>query len=95
MRLHLICKESIIQPIENGGLKIVKTYDIVNAAKIMWIKRLKTYREAKWTILAEVLMGIKVEQLEEKLSTESLHIFPKSLFYRDLTKVWFKFIGYI
>ena len=39
-------------------------------------------------------MGIKVEQLEQKLSVESLHIFPKSLFYRDLTKVWFPFIGY-
>ena len=56
--LHLISKESIIQPIENGGLKMVKTYDIVNAAKIMWIKSLKTYREVKWTVLAEVLMGI-------------------------------------
>ena len=88
--LHLVSKESIIQPIENGGLKMVKLYYI----KIMWIKRLKTYREAKWTVLAEVLMGIKVEQLEKKLSVESLHIFPKSLFYRDLTKVWFKFIGY-
>ena len=59
MALHLISKESIIQPIENEDLKMVKTYDIVNAAKIMWIERLKTYREAKWTILEEVLMGIK------------------------------------
>ena len=92
--LHLISKESIIQPIENGGLKMVKTYDIVNAAKIMWIKRLKTNRKAKWTTLAEVLMGIELEQLEQKLSLESLHISPESLFYKDLAKVWFKFIGY-
>ena len=73
---------------------MVKTYDIVNAAKLMWIKKLKNYREAKWTILAEVLMDIKLEQLEQKLSVESPHIFPQSLFYRDRTKVWFKFIGY-
>ena len=92
--LHLISKENIIQPIENGGLKMVKTYDIVNAAKIMWIKRLKTNRKAKWTTLAEVLMGIELEQLEQKLSLESLHISPESLFYKDLAKVWFKFIGY-
>ena len=92
--LHLISKENIIQPIENGGLKMVKTYDIVNAAKIMWIKWLKTNRKAKWTTLAEVLMGIELEQLEQKLSLESLHISSESLFYKHLAKVWFKFIGY-
>ena len=55
--LHLISKEIIIQPIENGGLKKVKTHDIVNAAKIKWIKRLKTYREAKMDNISRGLHG--------------------------------------
>ena len=73
---------------------MVTVYDIVNAAKIMWIKRLKNIRGAKWTALAEVLMDIKAENLDLKLSINSLQASPKSSFYRDLADVWFKFIGY-
>ena len=45
--LHVISEESIIQPIENGGLQMVKTYYIVNAAKSNVDKKVKNLQRSQ------------------------------------------------
>ena len=56
----------------------------------MWIKRLKNDTPAKWKVLAEALMGFKVEDLfSKKLYADVCHNI-KTKFYKNLLSTWFE-----
>ena len=89
----LIAKDTLIQPIDLGGLKMVSVFDAFKTTKIMWIKRLTNSINAKWKTLSYYMMDIKKELLFNKLYFSTVESYPKSNFYRDLLQVWFDFIS--
>ena len=89
----LIAKDTLIQPMDLGGLKMVSVFDVFKTTKIMWIKRLTNSINAKWKTLSYYLMSIKKELLFNKLYFSTVESYPKSNFYKGLLQVWFDFIS--
>ena len=83
----LIAKNTLIQPIHLGGLKMVSVSEVIKTTQIMWIKRLANPTEAKWKVLSLYFMGITKDQLFRKLRCSSTN-----KFYHDLLESWFDFI---
>ena len=76
----LIAKDTLIQPIDLGGLKMVSVFDAFKTTKIMWIKRLTNSINAKWKTLSYYMMGIKKELLFNKLYFSTVDLTPKVIF---------------
>ena len=89
----LIAKDTLIQPMDLGGLNMVSVFDVFKMTKIMWIKRLTNSINAKWKTLSYYLMGIKKELLFNKLYFSAVKSYPKSNFYKGLLQVWFDFMS--
>ena len=83
----LIAKDTLIQPMDLGGLKMVSVFDVFKTTKIMWIKRLRKSINAKWETLSYYLMDIKKELSFSKLYFSTVESCPKSNF----TKVYCRF----
>ena len=75
----LIAKNTLIQLLDLGGLKMVSVLEVVKTAQIMWIKRLMNPINAKWKVLSFYLMGITKEHLFRKLKFSSLLTFPRNI----------------
>ena len=90
-RKHLVSKETLTLPLESGGLKMPSVKYTIETAKVMWIKRLNNAIPAKWKILAETLMGIKVKELFSKQLFISVCHKIKTKFYKNLLSTWFEF----
>ena len=70
---HGISKKTIIQAIEKGGLKMVCISNMIQAAKIMWLKRLLDAKvNAKWKHVSWFFLDISLEQIFSKLNTKVL-----------------------
>ena len=85
----LIAKDTLIQPMDLGGLKMVSVFDVFKTTKIMWIKRLTNSINAKWKTLSYYLMGIKKELLFNKLYFSTVESYPKNKII--FTKVYRRF----
>ena len=55
----LIAKDTLIQPVALGGLKMVSVFDVFKTTKIMWVKKLTNSINAKWKTFSYYLIGIK------------------------------------
>ena len=55
----LIAKNTLIQPISRGGLKMPCIKTIVQTSQIMWVKRLTNPINAKWKQLSWFLLNIE------------------------------------
>ena len=80
-RKHLVSKNTLIQPLEKGGLKMVPVLDTVASRKIMWNKRYCDPVKARWKILMESLLGFDKQLLLQKRLYKSK---PKASFYCSL-----------
>ena len=89
----LISKNTLIQPLNRGGLKMVSVSEVIKTAQIMWIKRLGNPINAKWKVLSFFLMGITKKHLFSKLNFTSLATLPSNKFYSDVMSNWFDFIN--
>ena len=89
----LIAKNTLIQPLDLGGLKMVSVLEVVKTAQIMWFKRLMNPINAKWKVLSFYLMGITKEHLFRKLKFSSLLTFPRNIFYCGILSNWLDFIN--
>ena len=91
-RKHLVSKHTLIQPIENGGLKMVSVSDTVTSVKIMWIKRYCDPVKAKWKVSMEALSNFDKEKLLKKRFYKSFKSEPQTSFYCSLISTWYNFI---
>ena len=78
----LMAKDTLIQPMDLGSLKMVSVLDVFKTPKIMCIKRLTNSINAKWKTLSFYLMGIKKELLFNHLYFSTVESYPKSNFYK-------------
>ena len=69
----LIAKDTLIQPMYLGGLKMVSVSDVFKTTKIMWIIRLTNSINAKWKTLSYYLMGITGKSRPKQLAPNNLH----------------------
>ena len=88
----LIAKNTLIQPLDLGGLKMVSISEVIKTAQIMWMKRLTNPINAKWKVLSLFLMGTTKEQLFRKSRGSSFSSHSKNKFYSNLLSNWFDFI---
>ena len=63
-----IRKDTIVAPIELGGLKMVDVYSMHTAAKISWIKRLCTNEDTDWKLLFYKMLSLEKNMLNKKVS---------------------------
>ena len=54
---HLVSKNTLIKPVELGGMKMISIFDFAKTVQIMFIKRLLNQIDANWKCLSEYLMG--------------------------------------
>ena len=89
---HLVSKCTLQLPRDLGGLKMVSVKHIVETAKIMWVKRYCNDINAKWKLLASVLMGLDKSNLLKKQFFHNLRKNIKTSFYDNLLDIWFHFL---
>ena len=56
-RKHGINKNTVIQNIDSGGLKMICITSMIKSKKIMWFKRLLNNIDARWKILSWYFFG--------------------------------------
>ena len=88
---HLVLKNTLIKPIELGGMKMISIRDFTQSAQIMFIKRLCSQVDAKWKYLLEYLMGSYINELMWKRLFKNIKDLPKTQFYRDFLPTWCNF----
>ena len=71
---------------------MVSVKHIVETAKIMWVKRYCNDINAKWKLLASVLMGLDKSNLLKKQFFHNLRKNIKTSFYDNLLDIWFHFL---
>ena len=62
-RKHGISKNVLVQPIEDGGLKMINIRNMIMANKIMWIKRLLNEQKSKWKLFSWKLLCVEKNQI--------------------------------
>ena len=91
-RKHLVSKETLIQPLAQGGLKMPSVEYVVKTAKIMWIKRMTNNIQTGWKVMAEELMGMSIRELSENKLFVYVKPRIKTAYYSDLLSIWFDFL---
>ena len=92
-RKHGVSKDTLIQPIELGGLKMICISSMLKSAKLMWVKRLLDNINSKWKKVSWFLMGITHEQLFSKTNRKYLNRENIISFYGQTLDVWYNFIS--
>ena len=91
-RKHGINKNTLVQNIDSGGLKMICINTMIKSVKIMWFKRLLNTNNAKWKTLSWKMLNINKTQLFSKLDLKFISI-PKILFYEQALSIWYEFIN--
>ena len=91
-RKHGIQRNTIIQQIEQGGLKMICIKTMIKALNITWVKRLLSNVDAKWKQLSWHFLKLNKTLIFSKL-TFSLIETPKIDFYKQILSNWFEFIN--
>ena len=81
-----IKRQTIIAPTEEGGLNMVDVYEVNNAAKYSWIKRLVSDIDGKWKPLMWDRLDISRELINRNVNVKSLK--PKSNFHKQVLNAW-------
>ena len=88
-----IRKDTIVAPIELGGLKMVDVYSMHTAAKISWIKRLCTNEDTDWKLLFYKMLSLEKNMLNKKVSLSQIVKNDMSSFHKQVLESWYNFYG--
>ena len=88
-----IKKSTIIAPIKEGGLGIIDTHSIHQAAKISWIRRLFQTTDAKWKTLMLHMLNIDKQTLNKNPGVQISNK-AKTSYHTQILKAWYTLIDY-
>ena len=88
-----IRKNTIVAPIELGGLKMVDVYSMHTAAKIRWIKRLSTNEDTDWKLLFYKMLSLEKNMLNKKVNLTQIVKKDMSPFHKQVLESWYNFYG--
>ena len=91
-RKHGISKNTLIQNIDTGGLKMICIFTMIKSIKIMWFKRLLSNYKAKWKNISWILLNINKTQLFSKLNLNLIPK-PKIAYYEQSLAMWYEFVN--
>ena len=80
-------RSTIIAPIEQGGLKMVDAFEVHNASKIGWIKRLFDTNNGKWKTTFRYMLNMEEQFLCRNYSNEVNQV-SKTLFHQQVIYSW-------
>ena len=90
----LIAKNTLIQPISRGGLKMPCIKKIVQTSQIMWVKRLTNPINAKCQQLSWFLLNIEPQFIFKKRLYCAIEKKPATKYYQDLLRNWYDLISF-
>ena len=90
----LIAKNTLIQPISRGGLKMPCIKKIVQTSQIMWVKRLTNPINAKWKQLSWFLLNTEPPYIFKKRLYYAIEKKPATEYYQDLLRNWYDLISF-
>ena len=79
---------TIINDIQNGGLKMPDIYTVHATQKLAWMKRLLDNSTKKWKVLSFSLICLPKDYIDFKLPIDRYHT-AKTQFYQQLLNCWF------
>ena len=85
-----IKRDTITASISDGGLKMIDIFTFHTAQKSMWIKKLLSNTNAKWSHLFETMCGISKILLDFKLPNNCLEKYQNSKFHYQVLQCWFQ-----
>ena len=89
---HHVKKNVLIQPIENGGLKMPDLDSMIKAIKMTWITRLIN-EKCNIKIIAQEVTGIKDFRDFLKYKFNETHTVQLPLFYKQIMQYWIEIHG--
>ena len=84
--VHKIKKNTLIAPIEAGGLGMIDIKSCNLAAKGTWVRRLLSVKKAKWNELTWFMLNIKKRNLVNSNSLSRIK--EKSEFHTQILNAW-------
>ena len=90
----LIAKNTLIQPISRGGLKMLCIKKIVQTSQIMWVKRLTNPINVKWKQLSWFLLNTEPYYIFKKRLYYAIEKKPATEYYQDLLRNWYDLISF-
>ena len=81
-------RNTIIAPIEDGGLGMVDVFEVHSTAKCGWIRRLMSETDAKWKNTMWIMLDIEPNILNKNVEISFLK--AKTQFYQQILDVWYK-----
>ena len=84
-----IKRNTIIAPINQGGLAMIDVYDIHSAAKCSWIRRMYDITNSKWKITFLYLLNIGKDILNKNLDMKMVNK-CKTDFHKQVLSSWIK-----
>ena len=81
-------RSTIINDIQNGGLKMPDIYTVHATQKLAWMKRLLDNSTKKWKVLSFSLICLPKDYIDFKLPSDRYHT-AKTQFYQQLLNCWF------
>ena len=82
---HKIKRNTIIAPVEHGGLGMIDVYSVHKAAKCSWVNRLFSTEYAKWKVIF-----LKLACVEKSYFNHNINPNPncKSDFHKQILEIW-------
>ena len=90
----LIARNTLIQPVCLGGLKMPCIKEIVRTSQIMWVKRLVNPFKAKWKHLSWFLLNMEPHCLLQKRFYSAIETKPKTKYYQDILANWYNLVSF-
>ena len=90
----LIAKNTLIQPISRGGLKMPCITKIVQTSQIMWVKRLTNSINGKWKQLSWFLLNTEPHYLFKKRLYCAIEKKTAIEYYQDLLCNWYDLVSF-
>jgi hypothetical protein len=88
-KINKIAKSTIIQNIEDGGLKMIEIFSKVKALKLTWIKRAILSPQSTWTLIINDLINeVPFEYLIRSKSQNQTIQSRLPTFYKNILKDW-------
>ena len=88
-----IKKSTIIAPIKEGGLGMIDTHTIHQAAKISWIRRLFHTTDAKWKTLMLHMLNVDIKNLNKNPGVQVSNN-AKTNYHAQILKAWYTVIDH-
>ena len=82
-----IKRNTIIAPVEHGGLGMIDVYAVHTTAKCSWIRRLYDNTNAKWKIIFLVMLNINMDILNKNLDKKMIEN-CRSEFHKQTLACW-------